>query len=235
MQRENLLEWFLMRHFRGRCCSLWLPMDFKHFFFSVCEIINCFLRPNVANSCTCDYNEPAYGARYEGVHIQKFPLWNKCLKPDRKLSKKSYFIAFYDFSSLLLLVVPTLPDTREDLQTERCTWNRTISFALVSLRTQFQTRFFNSKGLKLETCVPNNDTDGAERFWVTTRMFKVPNTVLCISAVWDARGSCPAQSDYCKFETAISHIQFSQRCLIWNLGKLLCKCASFSWEGYGSV
>lgn len=47
---------------------------FRAFFFSVCEIINCFLRPNVANSCACDYNEPAYGARYEGVHILKFPL-----------------------------------------------------------------------------------------------------------------------------------------------------------------
>lgn len=35
--------------------------------------------------------------------------------------QKSYFIAFYDFSSLLLLVVSALPDTHEDLQTERCT------------------------------------------------------------------------------------------------------------------
>lgn len=32
MQRENFLKWFLMKHFGGGCCSLWLPVDLEQFF-----------------------------------------------------------------------------------------------------------------------------------------------------------------------------------------------------------
>lgn len=111
-------------------------------------------------------------------------------------------LPFYNFSSLLLLVVPALLDTHEDLQTERYMWNETVSFALVSLRTQFQTRFFNSKGLKLETCVLNNHTDGAEWFWVTTRVFKVLQTQLCASlleAAWHRAATANLKQQFPKF------------------------------------
>lgn len=115
------------------------------------------------------------------TYVWSFPHETNASNQIINCCRNPILFPFYNFSSLLLLVVSALPDMHEDLQTERCMWNGTISFALVSLRAQFQTRFFNSKGLKLETCVHNNYTDEAEQFWVTTRVFKVLQTQLCTS------------------------------------------------------